>query len=169
MNQQYILHLSHQKFQERLKPFVVKSGLMAAEEIEAKNSWFIKVCELMQPRLKVFSDIGKQGKYLFKDDFQYDTGALNKHLKKQAFDLINKFLPVMEATEPFEKKVIESALRSFTDSNNIKTKDMIHPLRVYITGQSGGPGLFDTMEVIGKERCLSRIKKILDKYGRLDD
>ncbi len=164
MNQQYIMQLHHPKFRELLKPFIIKSGLMTAQEIEHKTAWLTGVCHLMQPRLKTLSDIDKNGRFFFKDDFEYDKDALNKHFNKKSLDIVKKFLVELQNIENFNAQKIELTLRGFVDEYKIKARDLIHPLRAFITGSSGGPPLFETLELIGKEKCVSRIEKILKNH-----
>ncbi len=164
MNQQYIMQLPHPKFKELLKPFIIKSGLMTAQNIEGNSDWIQNVCDLMQPRLKTLSDIDKNGRFFFKDDFEYDKDALNKHFNKKSLDIVKKFLGELQNIENFNAQKIELTLRGFVDEYKIKARDLIHPLRAFITGSSGGPPLFETLELIGKEKCVSRIEKILKNH-----
>lgn len=168
MNQQYIMQLPSSEFQKKIKPFITKSDLMTKEQIELEKKWYIDVCNLMQPRLKRLSDIGKQGRFLFKDDFEYDKDELNKYLDKKSLDIVKKILTELQRIEPYEAGLIEVRLRRFAEDHNVKVRELIHPLRAFVTGSSGGPPLFDTMELVGKERCVARIKKILDEYGDLN-
>lgn len=163
MNQQYIHQLNHDKFQELLRPFIIKSGLMTKEEINQKADWFQSVCDLMQPRLKMFSDIDKQGRYFFKDDFEYDQIMVEKFSNIETLDIIKKLVSVLQNIKPFKAAQIEIDLRSFGETSKLKAKQWIHPLRVFTTGTKAGPPLFDTLELIGKNRCISRIEKILKR------
>ena len=56
---------------------------------------------------------------------------------------------------------LEKDLRGFGESQGLKVKQWIHPLRVFITGTKAGPPFFDTLELIGKTRCIDRIQRIL--------
>lgn len=161
MNQQYIMQLDQPQFRDRLKPFIIKHGLMTEEEINQRDEWYADVCNLMQPRLKILNDIDKQARFFFKEDFEYDKDTLNKYLNKKNLDIVKEFLVELQNIENFKEQAIESALRHFVDQNKIKARDLIHPLRAFTTGSAGGPPLFDTLELIGKQRCINRIEKML--------
>lgn len=168
MNQQYISQLDPKIFREKLKPFAIEANLITDEEIqqrEKENQWFTMVCDLMHPRLKVFSDITIQGRYFFKDDFKYDISALQKFTNKETLEIMGKFLAVIKNINPFDGINIEKKFRGFSDDNGWKVKQWIHPLRVFTTGSTAGPPLFDTLELIGKERVVHRIEQLLNKYG----
>ena len=163
MNQQYIMQIPQAEFGEVLKPFIIKAGLMDQQEISNDIDWFKSVCNLMQPRLKVLSDIDRQGRYFFKDDFAYDRKILEKFLTKETLDIMRKFISILNKVEPFKVDQLEKELRSFGENQGLKVKQWIHPLRVFITGTKAGPPFFDTLELIGKTRCINRVEKILQQ------
>lgn len=169
MNGQYILHMSDEELLNRLKPYFIKYGLLEESTIEKKHDWLIRVCRLMKPRLKILSEINEKGRYFFLDDFQYEKDVLNRHLTKKTLTLIQTFVAELQHTENFDAQSIEQTLRTFAAANNVKTRDIIHPLRVFVTGLEGGPGLFETLELLGKKTCTRRINKVLKNYGRFDD
>lgn len=161
MNQQYIHQLNPDKFQELLKPFIMKHGLMTEETLIRDHQRYVEICNLMQPRLKTLDEINNQGRYFFKDDFDYDQTALQKFTNKETLTIMKTFLVVIQDINPFEVMNIEMTLLNFGKDHGLKVKQWIHPLRVFTTGSTGGPPLFDTLELIGKEQCIYRIEKIL--------
>lgn len=169
LNQKYIMELSSVTFKKKLIPFIIRSGLMTEEQTQERERWLTDVCDLLQRRLKSLNDVNVTGRYFFKDDFEYDQTALAKHCDKATLEIMAKFLRAIQEIEPFDANHIEVWLRKIGDDNSLKPRQWIHPLRVYITGQSGGPGLFETMEVIGKKRCIARIEKVLSAQGVLHD
>jgi len=169
MNQKYIMQLQQADFQKKVKPFIIKSHLMTEEEIKRKKQWYMNVCDLMQPRLKKLSDIDENGRYFFKDDFKHNMKILDKYLNPETLGLVKEFALDFEKIHPFEATKIEIKVRTYATVHNLKASKLIHPLRAFITGNAGGPPLFDTMELIGKERCVRRIQKIIDEYGEFSD
>ncbi len=161
MNQQYIMQMPRAEFKDTLKPFIIACGLMTQKDLEQNPDWFHGVCDLMQPRLKVFSEIDKQGRYFFRDDFEYDETALDKFRNPETLEIMEKIVSALQNIEPFDAKQLETDLRSFGEDSKLKVRQWIHPLRVFITGTKAGPPLFDTLELIGKKRCIARIEKIL--------
>jgi glutamyl-tRNA synthetase len=164
MNGQYIYKLTDKELSHEVGPHIINAGLMTEAEFQARNEWVLHVCSLMKPRLKILSDIVDGAGFFFKEDFTYDKDALEKHRNKHAITLVEDFARALEPVDPFDAATIELTLRTFTQEKQIKARELIHPLRVFITGKEGGPGLFETFEVIGKERCISRIRKIVAQY-----
>ncbi|MEO0143150.1 MAG: glutamate--tRNA ligase [candidate division WOR-3 bacterium] len=164
MNNHYIINrIQEEEFLNLVKPFVLKSGLINEDEYKKNEAWVNKVCLLMRPRLKVLGDI-KSARYFFREDFEYEKEVLRKYLEPTVLQNIKGFREEIEKLPEFTASNIEKSLREFATKNSIKARELIHPLRVFLTGTDAGPGLFETMELIGKERCLLRIERILKKY-----
>lgn len=164
MNGQYIYKLTDEELLQRVKPHIINAGLMTEDAFNERSNWVQQVCHLMKPRLKVLSDIVDGARFFFKEDFAYDKDALKKHLNMNAVTRAKDFAKILESVAPFNAATIEQALRTFTQRKQIKARELIHPLRVFITGKEGGPGLFETLEVIGKKGCIARIRKIVAQY-----
>ncbi len=165
MNNHYIINrIDEKKFLELIMPFVLTGGFISKEEYQKKKGWIESVCLLMRPRLKVLKDILK-ARYFFTEDFVYEEKSLKKYLNNTNLELVKSFQGRLLKLSDFSAKNIEDCLRDYCVEKGIKAKDLIHPLRVYITGTEAGPGLFQTMELIGRERCLQRITRIIEKHG----
>ena len=117
-------------------------------------------------RIKTAGDILNYVEFFVADDeLAYDETAFDKALRKPgAAPLLEKHKPCLAAAEPFEAGALEAMTRRFVDSERAKIGDIIHPLRVALTGKSIGFGLFDIMAILGRTSCLARIERAL---GRL--
>lgn len=165
MNGQYIYSMSDESVLERICPYLVKFGLMQESEIRKNKDWLLKVCGLVKLRLKTLADINDVARYFFVEDFEYEKEGLEKHHNAETARILVDFLPHLENTAEFSAAVIEQCVRSYAETNNLKARQIIHPLRFLITGKQGGPGLFETMELIGRERCIRRIRKMVKNFG----
>lgn len=164
MNGQYIYAMSDEELCERLIPFAVESGLLTAEEIPARRSWLLKVCGLMKLRLKTLADLKTVGGYFFINDFEYEEDGVKKHHNAGTIKILKDFLPYLQSIETYTAQAIEQSVRDYAESVGIKARQIIHPLRFSVTGKQGGPGLFETMELVGKEKCLNRIRRFVDGF-----
>lgn len=169
LNNHYIINrIDQTTFLTLIKPFLHSTGLVTEDDYMKNKIWLEKVCLLMRPRLKVLRDIAN-ARYFFTDDIEYDKGGLERYLNEKSVALVKEFKYFLEGIEKFEAGVIEEGLRNFCAKKNIKAKELIHPLRFFITGTDAGPGLFETMELIGKERCIKRISNITESYEHRPD
>ncbi|MCC6125952.1 MAG: glutamate--tRNA ligase [Pirellulales bacterium] len=147
---------------ELAAPFLRKAGFANAskERIQA-------VLLAAGDRIKVAGDILAFDEFFLRDGaFPYDEKSLEKHLKKdEAWELLKKFRDRLAAADPFDVPALEKLMHDFTAAENIKTNQIIHALRVAVTGKSVGLGLFDTLAILGKAACLARIERALGMIG----
>jgi nondiscriminating glutamyl-tRNA synthetase len=166
VNGQYIYSMDDERLLERLRPFMIEYGLLNERDFSLKKDWLVGVCRLIKLRLKKLVDINDVGRYFFVEDFEYEEEGLKKHLNKETIDIINGFLSNLEVTEEYKTESIEASVRDYAEANHLKARQIIHPLRFFITGKQGGPGLFETMELIGKERCISRLRRFINEFKK---
>jgi glutamyl-tRNA synthetase len=142
-------------------PFLEKAKLAASPPTSDERKTVEKVVAAAGDRIKVAGDILLFG-YFFQGDDQlaYDEQAVEKHLRKDGVqELLTKFRDRLVAVEPFDAKTLESLMHGFMAAEGIKIGQIIHAVRVAVTGQSVGLGLFDTLAILGRERVLRRIER----------
>ena len=69
---------------------------------------------------------------------------------------------VLEAVEPFDVPTLESAVHAYAESRGHPMGQVVNPLRVATTGQGVGPGLYDSLAILGRETCRTRIATTLE-------
>jgi glutamyl/glutaminyl-tRNA synthetase len=112
----------------------------------------------------VAGDILSYASFFFQKEVQYDEKDFEKRLLKPgATDLLRAFRDRLARLEPYDPKNLESALNGFVQEQGIKAAELVHPLRVATTGKGVGPGLYDCLEILGREVCLERIDTAIAK------
>ncbi len=166
MNSYYIRQKSLDELYELSKPFFKEKGI----NLEALDREGIKkIMHLYQERIKILSELPEVCEYFFTDNIEYDEAAIKKYFSKQETHyLLESFTKRLEELQNFDKENIETTLRIFCSELNIHPKELIHPIRVLLTGKTIGPGLFELMEVLGKESCIRKIIKGLEKLQKHD-
>jgi glutamyl-tRNA synthetase len=138
------------------RPYLEKAGLSDEQILD-------RVVSAAGDRIKVAGDILNFA-YFFESDehFSHDEPAFEKNLRKSgAEELLRKFQRRLREAEPFEPAALESLMQAFVRDEGIKIGDIIHPLRVALTGKAVGLGLFDALAILGRDRCLARIDRAL--------
>lgn len=142
----------------------------AVEYLQSKNflpqgtddSYVEKVVDLFRGRAVKLADLLDWGRFCFYDDYAYseETGAvLEKELSKEIKVLMER----LSALDSFDKEIIEKEFRDVAQEQGLKARDLVHPVRAALTGRKVGPGLFETIEVLGRERVIKRLERLL-KY-----
>ncbi|MBX7157521.1 MAG: glutamate--tRNA ligase [Verrucomicrobiae bacterium] len=118
-----------------------------------------KVLQLVQEKVKLGRDFPEWTRYFFGDNYPIDEKAAallqTSHSKASLTYLHNAF----EALSEFTSSALENALKKVATETNQKTGALIHPCRAAVTGSTIGPSLYHLLEVLGKDRVLSRLAK----------
>jgi glutamyl-tRNA synthetase len=144
--------------------FLKKAGLVSDPPPCEVGPKLARVIDACGDRVKTAGDILEYGGFFFADPLEYDEQAFDKQIRAPgAADLLGKFREQLVAVEPFDAPTLEKLLHDFVAAQGIKNGQIVHPLRVAVTGKSIGPGLFDTLAILGREACLARIDAVLSR------
>jgi glutamyl-tRNA synthetase len=118
------------------------------------------------PRLTVAGDILDYADFFLPNDrVPYDVKAFDKHIRKPpAPELLRKLRGVLADTQPFNAATLKGRVEEFAGAEGVKAGPLSQMLRVAVTGKAIGFGAYETVETLGRERCLARIDRAL---GRL--
>ncbi len=152
---------------EGVLPFLTKAGYVAEPVTDETREHVARVLKAMNDRLVVFSDVLKFDEFFVADDrMEYEEKAFRKRVAKEgAADRLRAFRDSLATVEPFDALTTEEAMKSWCESNDVKLGDVIHAVRVATTGKGQGVGMFDALAILGRDRCLARIDRTLDRVG----
>jgi len=120
----------------------------------------LKVIGLYKVRMKTLSEFIQLTDHFFSDTYSIDEKAVEKYLKSpESKQVLAKFSDRLKGLTDFSHQRIEDACRAMAQEKNLKPSQIIHPTRVAISGKTAGAGLFEMMEVLGKDKVLQRMKK----------
>src|SRR5579872_4604041 len=159
LNAESIRAMPVEELAGQLLPFVSAAGFRADPEKMRK------ITPLIRERIKLLRDVVTAADFFFVEELPpFDTAELipQKGDAGMARTVLQKALPVLAATE-FSHDALEAALRSAADELKIKAGQMFQPIRVAVCGRKNAPPLFGTLEALGKETCLHRIEKAIEK------
>ncbi len=165
MNGEYLRKLSVETVAEKCRNVLKARGLW---DQSIQEGYYLRVIELMRERMKVFTDIHDSGAFFFTEDYPFDEKAVRKRLGKDgAMEKLKAVRDRFAALEDFDERSTEVELREVADEFNANAGEFIHPVRVAVSGLPGGPGLFEMLEALGKERVIRRIDRALDRFETL--
>jgi len=128
------------------------------------SAYLEEVAALLQPRLRMPTDIRELGQYFFRDPDRWDEKGKAKHWSDPALpQRLSEYITALEARPDFNADALETDLRSRCDTWGISAAKMIHPLRLALTGRTASPGLFEVMEVLGRPVVVRRLKRALEQ------
>ncbi|MCZ6597524.1 MAG: glutamate--tRNA ligase [Planctomycetota bacterium] len=160
-----------ERLAERCAPFVVAAGLFAADEIAAggaRRDWYLDVVRMEQERIRLYSELPGRMAFLFAADdaVEYDEKALKNARKHAGFertlaDYLEWLRPRIETG--VDVGALRDATRDWVKAREIKFPALFQPLRCALTGEAGGPDLFDVLALLGSERARARIEAGIER------
>ena len=140
-------------------PFLQEAGLVSETVLPKEREYLARVITVLGERVKKFSDLPGAAGIFLKDEIEYDAQAKAKILQKEGVGKILTDVNQLLANEAdFSTTNLEKIIRDYCANQNLKTSAVFHPLRVAVTGQTVGPGLFETLSLLGKEKTLRRLQ-----------
>ena len=155
MNGKYLSLIPMDSFLQQLEPYLEDRTWMQDPAFRAR-------VELMRTRAVTMRELPPLLEPFYRIDFAYDAAALEKTKKDPAVaGWLREFAGMLEQAPQWEKQALEGLLREFSTAKSIKPAVVIHPLRLAVSGKTAGPGLFELLEVMGRENTIARIDRLL--------
>jgi glutamyl-tRNA synthetase len=116
------------------------------------------VIRTLNARSKTLKDMADDAGFYFTDTVSYDEKAAKKLFKPASLEPLRLLLDQLEALEEFKETDLENAFKAVMEKSGLKLGKIAQPVRLALTGKTASPGIFEIIEVIGKDKVLSRIK-----------
>lgn len=153
---------------EELIPYVKQelseAGLWSDSFEDGERQWFERTLDLIRARFLTLKDFSTRGRCYFADDFEFDDAAVKKNLGKEP--RLREFLPELASRiaqlADFDIHSAEEVFRSYSEEKGVKAGVLINAARTAVSGTSVGPGLFEMLEVIGKDKVVNRLNKAVE-------
>jgi glutamyl-tRNA synthetase len=163
MNGLYIRNLGPQEFSGRCLPFVERA-LPQEVKRPIDEGYLEQIAPLVQERAKTLSEVPSLVDFFFVDVLEYESGLLPGKLELGlASEVLKKTLQALDGIVEWRTADLEAAVRPLADAMGLKAGPFFGVLRVAVTGRTASPPLFETMEVLGRQRCMARLKAALDR------
>ncbi len=151
MNATYLRSKSSDELGAILLPMLEERGITGISADYAG-----KVAVLLRERITLLNEIPEFGDYMFAEPAEFDAAYRTKHRVADTSSLLSDF--VLHLPQEWTLQNIRGYAHKYLEEKGLALKNIIHPLRHAITGKSVGAGLFETMELLGREKCVQRIK-----------
>ena len=162
MNGKYIMELPTKELASKLISYIEKAGFDIGH---ISDEWFCKLVELYRERLKTLSDFVTQAAPFFSNEIKYDNKAVDKFLKKDSVSsLLRDAYHGLKEVDVFSIKELEDCLREITTKHGIGFGKLAQPIRVAVIGKGASAGIFETLELLGKEKTLKRLEYTINKF-----
>lgn len=157
INGQYIKDMGIDKLLPKTVTYLKDKNIL--DDKFDETEW-IKIVGAYKERTRTLEDLVSVYQIFFADNLEYDEKAVEKYLSKSnSKDIITKCVSAVQGLPKYDRQSIEDAYRKLADDMKVKPAELIHPTRVAISGKTVGAGLFDMMEIMGRDKVMKRLSK----------
>ncbi|MEC2212465.1 glutamate--tRNA ligase [Bacillus paralicheniformis] len=161
VNNQYVKKLDLDQVIELTVPHLQKAGKVSEELTGSEQEWVRKLISLYQEQLSYGAEIVELTELFFKDDIQYNREARTVLEEEQVPEVLRVFAEKLEQLDSFTADEIKASIKAVQKETGHKGKKLFMPIRVATTGQTHGPELPQSIELLGKDTVLKRLNNII--------
>ena len=155
LNSQHLANLSLKDFKDQLEPFLIKL------DIEINNHENVNLLiESMRTADNNFSEIANALKPYYQDIDTYDEKAIKKFIKDKS--ILSNIRDILDNIDDWNENSIDDVLREYQSKNELSVPAVNQPIRIALTGSTKSPSLGLTLVIIGKNKSIERIDKLLN-------
>ena len=162
INNQYIKAQPLERIVNLALPFFVKEGVATQEEVDNNRAWFEKLISLYQPQMSYGAEIVELTKQFFVEEIKFDEEELEILKQDTTVAVFEDFLEKLEVAGDFSSENIKTLIKTIQKDTGIKGKNLFMPIRIASTGSMHGPELNTSLELLGRDRVVARVKAALE-------
>jgi len=183
MNNQYLKKADPEQLTDTIIPLLIDKKLITQDNFDGSTrppsadsltinlersrridrNYVLSLVKLFQPRLTTLNDFPDWADFFFLENISIDPQAQAKFLSADLSKEFRMFIQRLDKLEKFELEAIEAAFRQMVKELGIEAKALIHPIRVALTGKTIGPGLFEVIYYLGRERTKQRLLNCIER------
>jgi glutamyl-tRNA synthetase len=161
LNSQYIIQSSSVKLAELVIPFLVKENIITDGQ-DLDDEWLAKAIDTLKERSKTLIELAASLRYYIAEDIEYEEKAKKKFLTEESRELLSELKEGLQVMSNFTEQEIEQLFRSIVEKHGTKLGKLAQPVRVALTGGTQSPGIFEVLDVMGKEKTIRRLEKAIE-------
>ncbi|WP_400164688.1 glutamate--tRNA ligase [Brevibacillus sp. TJ4] len=161
MNNYYLKRQPLELITEMCIPHLQNAGFIEAELSAEKKEWVKSIVALYQEQMSYCAQIVPLAALFFLDEVVYDEEALAVLKEPQLPEVLNSFAKHLSAQDEYNVDIIKAALKDVQKETGQKGKALFMPVRVAATGQAHGRDLGETLYLLGRDKVLARINRVL--------
>jgi len=141
------------KIAKPLAPFLKNLGIDVMDEPFVEG-----VIKTLTARSKTLKEMAESAAFYFKDTVSYDKDSAAKFFTSDSLRILKMLIEYLESLELFDEKNLETVFMKAMEATGLKLGKIAQPVRLALTGKTVSPGIFEIMNVLGKEKSINRLK-----------
>ncbi len=127
------------------------------------DNFLLSIIRVMRERTTFIKDFIQKSPYFFERPAQYDPEVVKKRWRPESAAQLESLVAAFVKLQNPQKEEFEAALHQTAEALKVKNSDLIHPLRLAVSGTGSGPGLYDILVILGRDETVHRIKVAIEK------
>ena len=161
LNSEYIKLTAEERLFELVKPFLVKEGyLKENENVDIK--WACRAIKSLKERCRTLKELAHAMRYYLLDYVDIEPKAKEKYINEKTIPILKEVTEKLSALEEFTQDKIEKIFMDIVNEKGLKLGQVAQPVRVVITGSTVSPGIYEVLEIVGKEKAIKRLRRVID-------
>jgi len=161
VNGQYLRALPPAELVAAARPFIAQAAL----PVPGDDAWLAKALATLQERSRTLVEIVEQARFYLVDDVALDPAAAAKFLKPEIAPALRELRDALAALGSWNVAAIEAPFHEVIARHGLKLGKLAQPVRVAVTGTAASPGIFDVLDILGRDRALARLDRALATIG----
>ena len=161
LNSEYIKLTPEEKLYELVRPFLINEGYInETDSIDLK--WACKAIKSLKERCRTLKELAHAMRYYLLDYVDIEPKAKEKYINTETIKIIKEITEKLAQLNDFTHDKIEKVFMEMVNEKGLKLGQVAQPIRVVITGSTVSPGIYEVLEIVGKERTLKRLRRIIN-------
>jgi glutamyl-tRNA synthetase len=164
LNSQYVKNTPSERLVELVMPFLIRESIVHKDQVP-DSVWLSKAIDTLKERAKTLLELAHSLRFYIVEDTGYDEKAKAKFLNQKSLPYLVDVLDAFKKLDSFIAPDIEKVFSALVEKHNTKLGNLAQPVRVAVTGKAESPGIFEVLEMLGKEKVLKRLEKAIKEIG----
>ncbi|MDA8089635.1 MAG: glutamate--tRNA ligase [Nitrospiraceae bacterium] len=164
LNGEYIRRTAPEELTDLVMPFLISKGLLK-DPADISRPWLVKAVASLMERSKTLVQLADAMAFYLLETVEIDPQAREKFLNKETLDYLVDVRDGLSGLQDFTHEQLEKVFQEIVAKHGTKLAKVAQPVRVAVTGGTVSPGIFDVLEIVGKERTLKRLEKAVKLAG----
>ncbi|MDP2167260.1 MAG: glutamate--tRNA ligase [Thermodesulfovibrionales bacterium] len=168
LNAEYMKTTPPERLAELVMPFLKADGTVGPDDEiddEMDKVWLSKAILTLTERAKTLVELSKSLRYYILEHVEIDEKAGKKFLNEKTLPYLKDIKEGLSGLEGFTGEGIQKVFNDITQKHGIKLGAVAQPVRVAVMGKTESPGIFEVLEVLGREKALKRMEKAIQAAG----
>jgi glutamyl-tRNA synthetase len=161
VNSHYLRALAPADLAREARPFVAAAALA----VPGDDAWLAKALGTLQERSKTLVELVEHARFYLSDALEIDAAAAAKFLKAEHRPALADLRAALAALHPWTVETLTATFHGVIERHGLKLGKLAQPVRVAVTGGTASPGIFEVLDVLGRERSLARLDRAIASIG----